>query len=230
MNLDALENNLEIEFKNKNLLREALTHRSYLNEHRESERHSNERLEFLGDAILEFVVSWLLYKHFPHEPEGFLTACRSQIVQTKALSALAAKFDLGQFLFLSKGEEESGGRNNSGLLENALEAIIGAVFLDQGIEKATQFITKSFSPIIENLSPKELKDAKSLLQEKSQEKEKITPSYRVLEEIGPDHTKTFTIAVYLGKKELAQGKGRSKQEAQEDAARIALEKHYQNDS
>lgn len=229
MNFSDLEKKLETQFRDQKLLREALTHRSYLNEHQETGLHSNERLEFLGDAILEFVVSRLLFKRFPNSPEGFLTACRSQVVQTKTLSSLAQNIKLGDFLFLSKGEEESGGRRNSGLLENAFEALIGAIFLDQGIEKTTQFIKGQFSPVLDALSPEKLKDAKSFLQEKTQEKEKMTPTYRVLEEIGPDHAKVFTVAVYLDKRELAQGKGYSKQEAEEKAAQAALEKNYQKD-
>ncbi len=229
MNLDNLEKNLDIAFKDKELLREALIHRSYLNEHREEKLCSNERMEFLGDAVLEFAVSKILFQHFPQEPEGFLTACRSQIVQTKALAALAKKFNLGEFLFLSKGEEESGGRANLGLLENAFEAVLGAIFLDQGIEKTTLFIEKNFDPIIANLSPENLKDAKSLLQEKTQEREKITPTYKLVDEDGPDHSKTFTMGVFLGNKKLAEGQGRSRQEAEEQAAEHALENHYKNE-
>lgn len=228
MNLGLLEKNLNLNFCHKELLREAVTHRSYLNEHREENLRSNERLEFLGDAVLEFAVSKLLYQHFPLAPEGFLTACRSQIVQTRALSDLAAKFSLGNFLLLSKGEEESNGRQNPGLLENAFEAVIGAIFIDQGIEKAISFIAEHFTPLIVALSPDRLKDAKSLLQEKTQEREKITPAYRVLRQAGPEHAKIFTVGVYLGKNKLAEGQGRSKQEAEEAAARAALEKTDQN--
>lgn len=226
MNLETLEKNLKIEFKNKKLLREALTHRSYLNEHRGEQLTSNERLEFLGDAILEFLVSRLLFEHFPTSPEGFLTACRSQVVQTRTLCLLAQRLGLGDFLLLSKGEEESGGRKNPGLLENAFEALIGAIFLDQGVEKARVFVAAQFIPQIISLSPESLKDAKSELQEKTQEKEKITPAYRLLAEKGPDHAKTFTVGVYLARKKLAEGQGPSKQEAEVKAAQAALIKYY----
>ncbi|MDP3888659.1 MAG: ribonuclease III [bacterium] len=224
MKLDALEKDLEVAFKDKKLLKESLTHRSYLNEHREEELQSNERLEFLGDAVLELVVSRLLFEHFPEAPEGFLTACRSQIVQTKALALLAQKLNLGDCLLLSKGEEESGGRKNPGLLENAFEALVGAIYLDCGIEVSNSFLIELFNPMIAALEPGNLKDAKSLLQEKTQEKEKITPGYKVVDQFGPEHAKTFTVAVYTGTKKLAEGKGRSKQEAEEEAARLALEK------
>lgn len=227
INLENLEEKIEIKFKNKSLLQEALTHRSYLNEHQGESRNSNERLEFLGDAVLEFVISKLLFEYFPTNPEGFLTACRSQIVQTKTLSLLALQLDLNEFLYLSKGEEDSGGRLNPSLLENAYESLIGAIFLDQGIEAVTNFIIKYFQPLIVNLSLENLKDAKSLLQEKAQEKEKTTPFYRVLDEEGPDHAKVFTVGVFLGKIHLASGQGRSKQEAEEKAAASALENYKQ---
>lgn len=225
MNLLNLEKKLEISFKNKNLLREALTHRSYLNEHPDLSLSSNERLEFLGDAILEFLISRLLFEQFPSFSEGILTACRSKIVRTKTLSSLAKDFSLGEFLFLSKGEEEGGGRVNLGLLENAFEALLGAIFLDQGMEKADQFVKKHFLPIIGEIKPSELKDAKSLLQELAQEKEKITPTYRVISGIGPDHAKIFTVGVFLGKKKIGEGKGVSKQEAEEEAAQKALDRY-----
>ncbi len=225
MNLSDLEKKLEISFKNKNLLREALTHRSYLNEHPDSSLSSNERLEFLGDAILEFLISRLLFEQFPNFSEGILTACRSKIVRTKTLSSLAKDFSLGEFLFLSKGEEEGGGRVNLGLLENAFEALLGAIFLDQGMEKADQFVKKHFLPLLREIKPSELKDAKSLLQELAQEKEKITPTYKVISEIGPDHAKIFTVGVFLGKKKIGEGKGVSKQEAEEEAAQKALDRY-----
>ncbi|MDP3955233.1 MAG: ribonuclease III [bacterium] len=226
--LSKFEINLGFCFNNKELLREALIHRSYLNEHRHENLNSNERLEFLGDAVLEFGVSHLLFEHFSQEPEGFLTACRSQIVQTKALAVLSSGLNIGDFLFLSKGEEESGGRKNPALLENAFEAVIGAVFMDQGIEKALSFIEESFMPIINSLSVDNLKDDKSLLQEKTQERDKITPTYKLIDDEGPDHAKIFTMGVFLGKKKLAEGKGRSRQEAEEEAAKYALEKYYKN--
>ena len=227
--LSKFEIKLGFSFNNKELLQEALVHRSYLNEHRNQNLNSNERLEFLGDAVLELGISHLLFQHFPKEPEGFLTACRSQIVQTKTLALISSGLNIGDFLLLSKGEEESGGRKNPSLLENALEALIGAIFLDQGIDKVLSFIEASFMPIINSLSVDNLKDAKSLLQEKTQGKDKITPTYKLINDEGPDHAKTFTMGVFLGKKELAEGKGRSRQEAEEDAAKRALENYYKNE-
>lgn len=225
MELHNLEKTLSLSFKNKTLLREALTHRSYLNEHPDSPCHSNERLEFLGDAVLEFTISKFLYDKFPDYPEGVLTAFRSRIVQTKSLAALAEEFSLGDFLFLSRGEEEGGGRKNPGLLENAFEALLGAIFLDFGIKKAEEFVKKHFGPIIKNLKPSDLKDHKSLLQEITQEKEKITPIYKVLSQIGPDHAKIFTVGVYLGEEKIGEGTGTSKQTAEEEAAKKALKKY-----
>lgn len=225
MDSNKLEEKLNISFKNKNLLKEALTHRSYLNEHPSFSLSSNERLEFLGDAILEFLISKLLFERFPDRSEGVLTAFRSRIVRTKTLSEVAQNFGIGEFLFLSKGEEEGGGRKNPGLLENAFEALIGAIFLDEGIEKVADFVKKIFVPIIKELRPSDLKDSKSLLQELAQEREKITPLYKPLTQVGPDHAKIFTIGVYLGEKKLAEGSGPSKQEAEEEAAKNAL-KNY----
>jgi len=222
MDLSALEKTLGIFFKNKNLLREALTHRSYLNEHQGDHLSSNERLEFLGDAILGFLISKILFEQFPNFQEGILTASRSRVVQTKSLSKIAERLSLGTFLLLSKGEEEGGGRKNPGLLENAFEALLGAIFLDQGLEEAENFVRKQFGQEIANLKPSELKDAKSLLQEIAQEKEKITPVYRVISQNGPDHAKIFTVGVYLGAKMIGQGEGASKKEAEEEAAKMAL--------
>ncbi len=228
MNLESLQEILCIKFTNPNLLREALTHRSYLNEHQGEGLVSNERLEYLGDAILELLISKILFDRFPSSPEGVLTAARSQVVQTKSLASLAKNLCLGQYLLLSKGEEEGGGRENPGLLENAFEALIGAVYLDQGIEITKYFVENQFQVLVESLSPENLKDAKSLLQEKSQDIEKITPAYRVLNEEGPDHAKIFTVGVFLGKRKLAEGQGRSKQEAEEKAAQAAIENYPGN--
>ena len=220
-----LEQKIKIKFNHPELLKEALTHRSYLNEHPASLLSSNERLEFLGDAILEFLISEMLFNRFPHSSEGILTASRSQMVQTKSLAQAALKFDLGSFLLLSKGEEEGGGRQNLSLLENAFEALIGAIFLDQGLEKTKEFVFNYFDPIIKSLKPSDLKDAKSLLQEITQEKEKITPVYKILSQEGPDHAKIFSVAVYLNNKKLGEGRGPSKRKAEEEAAKETL-KNY----
>jgi len=224
-NLDILEKKLKIKFQNRQLFREALTHRSYLNEAKEKDLRSNERLEFLGDAVLSFVISEWLFKHFPNYPEGQLTNLRSNLVKTESLAKIAKKFDLGKFLFLSKGEKEEGGENNPVLLANAFEAIIGAIFLERGVETVKNFIRKHFENLLKKLVSKgEFKDYKSLLQEKIQAETKITPFYRVIKETGPAHAKIFTVGVYLGEKLLAQGVGKSKQAAEEKAAKSALTK------
>lgn len=224
MDLTSLEEKLNFRFKNKAFLRQALIHRSYLNENVE-EKNSNERFEFLGDAILEFFVSEMLFQQFPQMNEGTLTALRSKLVCTKALAILARELEIGDFLFLSRGEIESGGRKNPTLLANAIEAVIGAIFLDSGAEKVSVFIKQQFTPRIAKLTPENLKDPKSLLQEKSQEREKVTPTYRIIGENGPDHSKTFTVGVYLEKNKIGEGKGPSKQEAEEAAAKAALKRY-----
>ena len=227
MNLNDLEKNLGVTFKNKALLRQALTHRSYLNEHPSPKNISNERLEFLGDAILEFVISEILFHKFPKVNEGVLTALRSHVVCTQSLAQISQKLETGLFLYLSRGEEKEGGRKNPTLLANVLEALIGAIFQEGGIKAASTFIQKHFHEAISQLSSKNLKDRKSLFQEKIQEAEKITPTYRVLKEGGPDHAKIFLVGVFVGKREAGQGEGRSKQEAQEAAAKMALERYEQ---
>lgn len=225
MNLEKLEKNLEIIFKNKGLLREALIHRSYLNEHPEKNFRSNERLEFLGDAVLEFLITRTLFENFPEAQEGELTALRSQIVQTKTLAKLAKKLKIGEFMLLSRGEEEGGGRENESLLANAFEALLGAIFLDQGVTQVFKFVKKQFDAQILSTASKNLKDYKSLLQEITQEKEKITPAYKIIKETGPDHAKIFITGVFLQKKLLGKGKGHSKQEAEQQAAKVALEQY-----
>lgn len=224
-NLQNLQKGIGIDFVNQNLLRQALTHRSYLNEHPRQKLSSNERLEYLGDAILEFFISRMLFKKYPQKPEGQLTAMRSRVVCTPSLSKIGKNLQLGDFLLLSKGEDESGGRKNRSLLANSVEALIGALFLDQGEKAVEDFISKHFKEAIKDASSGRLKDNKSLLQEKIQETQKLTPYYKILREAGPDHAKTFTVGVYAGTKKLGEGEGSSKQEAEEEAARCAIEKH-----
>ncbi len=219
----SLEKKIEIDFKDKNLLKKALIHRSYLNEHPKEKLPSNERLEFLGDAILEFIISEKIYTLFPELNEGILTTFRSQIVKTDSLAQAANQFQLGEYLLLSKGEEEGGGRKNKSLLANAFEALIGAIYLDQGLEKTKKFIDSFLGKRITKIShQKSLKDYKSLFQEKAQEKEKLTPVYRLIRGFGPDHDKIFIVGVFLGKKKITQGKGKSKQEAEQQAAKKGL--------
>ncbi len=211
------------EFTNQKYYDLAFTHRSYLNENKEV-NESNERLEFLGDSILSFVVSSSIYEQYPDLKEGELTSLRSVLTNTQTLFLVSDTLGLGSLLKMSKGEEESGGRSNKTILANTYEAVVGALFLDGGIEKARDFITAT---IIVNqnefVGTQGLKDAKSMLQEFMQEKYKVSPDYRILEEQGPDHDKQYTSGVYLNDDLVANGVGRSKQEAEKDAAQKALE-------
>ena len=210
-------------FKNEKLFQQAFTHRSYLNESKEK-IISNERLEFLGDSILSFVVSDFLYNTYPDFDEGTLTNLRSSLVNTKTLSKVAKELDLGSLLRLSRGEEESKGRENESLLENCFEAYVGALYLDQGVDAVTKFLENNLllktKDLVEN---KTFRDPKSLLQEKVQAQKKSSPVYKVLFEEGPAHAKSFTIGVYVGGLLLGKGDGHSKQEAEEAAAKSALE-------
>jgi len=209
-------------FSNPDLLKTVFVHRSYLNEHKNENLTSNERLEFLGDSILSFWVSQKLYLLYPHLPEGTLTNMRTILVRTETLAKIAEELKLGDFLLLSLGEEKSGGRKNKSLLANTFEALVGAIFLDQGLEKTANFLAKQFDKLIFSLDEKDLKDYKSLLQEKVQTKEKEPPQYKVLKEEGPDHNKLFVVGVFAFGKLIGTGKGRSKQEAEENAAKNAL--------
>ena len=213
--------NISSLFENKDLFNQALTHRSWVNEHKNI-RSSNERLEFLGDAILEFVVSRELYNSFPDKEEGFLTALRANIVNTVSLSEVAGKMDLGQAIFLSKGEEDGGGRSNASLLADTVEAIIGALFIDGGITKAEEFIKDKILSELDKKLQEPLKDSKSLLQEYVQSKSLPTPKYKVIEEVGPDHNKRFEIGVLVNDKSWGRGEGKNKASAEQEAARQAL--------
>lgn len=224
-NLADLEKKLKIKFKDQDLLKSAFIHRSYLNEHSEEKLPNNERLEFLGDAILGLVISKHLYEAYPKSPEGDLTNYRSSLVNAKTLSKAAASLALGEYLYLSKGEEGTGGRQRQYILANTFEALLGAIFLDPGLDKVTTFIENNLLIYLSEIIEKRLyKDFKSHLQEKSQEQFSLTPTYKLIEEKGPDHAKTFKIAVILDKKKMSEGSGPSKQEAQQQAAKIALEK------
>lgn len=211
-------------FKNQKLLHLAFIHRSYLNESKEV-AESNERLEFLGDSILSFVVSDHLYKAYPNFDEGILTNLRSLVVNTKSLAKLARQLDYGSHLMLSHGEEDSGGRENESILANTFESVIGALFLDQGIEAVKTFLFVVLIPEIETYVEKRVfKDPKSLLQEYVQARKQNSPVYKVLHEDGPAHAKQFTIGVFVGDTQVGEGTGKSKQEAEEHAAEQALEK------
>lgn len=213
--------NLEKLFKNKTLLKQALTHKSWVNENR-NQRESNERLEFLGDAILEFIVSKEIYDIFPKKEEGYLTTLRANLVNTQNLARLAKKIGIGSNLYLSRGEEETGGRENTSLLADTMEAIIGALFLDQGMEAVYSFVKENLlSEVAEKIS-KPLKDAKSRLQEHVQAKGLGAPKYKVIKETGPDHDKKFVIEVLVNGQSWAKGIGKNKSTATQDAAKKAL--------
>jgi ribonuclease-3 len=210
-------------FKNKDLFDQALTHRSWINENKgKSVRESNERLEFLGDAVLEFVVSDILYKKFKDKNEGYLTALRANLVNTQNLSEIAKKLKVGELIFLSKGEDESGGRNNQSLLADTVEAIIGAIYLDLGLNQVSDFIKDNLFADIEVKIRQPLKDPKSLLQEKIQAMGLPAPKYRVISESGPDHNKRFVVEVISVKETLARGEGKSKSLADQEAAKAGL--------
>jgi ribonuclease-3 len=216
---------LELNFNNIDLLIEALTHRSYLNENRGATNTHNERLEFLGDAVLELAVTHFLFLKFPKQDEGDLTAYRAALVNTFSLAALAEKIGLNSMLLLSKGEAKDTGRARQIILANAFEAVLGAIYLDQGYDATEIFLAKHLYPQIDEVIAKRAwQDAKSHFQEVAQEKKNVTPNYKTIKELGPDHSKLFTVGVYLGDDEIAQGKGPSKQEAEQDAAQKALDK------
>ena len=222
--LGALQAILDVNFKDEALLQQALVHRSYLNENSVLHLVSNERLEFLGDAVLGFVVASELYSRFPDFSEGELTKLRSALVRGETLSRIALSLQLGDYLYLGRGEEDSGGRSRSRNLSCTLEAVIGAVFLDQGLDVAKGFILKLLGSELDGVvEDKFAADYKSRLQQIIQSERKITPVYRTIEEMGPDHAKVFTVEVLAGDTILGQGCGRSKRAAEMDAARQALE-------
>lgn len=221
-NFDSLTDLLGIKFKNPKLLEQAFLHRSYLNEVK-LDISSNERLEFLGDSILSLVIAYYLYTLRITDSEGELTNLRAHIVKTTSLSEASKKLNLGKYLSLSKGEEISGGRNNPQLLANTYEALLGAIFLDQGLEITRMIIEKTLLSLFANeLKMGPPKDAKSSLQEIVQQRFKTSPYYKIIETQGPDHAKNFTVAVYVSGKEKGRGAGSSKQIAEEQSAEQAL--------
>lgn len=216
--LAQFEKKLRVKFKNQKLLEEAFTHKSYSIEKGKSA--DNERLEFLGDSIISAVVAHYLFKRYPNVDEGHLSKIKSQLVSRTSLAQWAQEMSLGQYLFLSQGEEATGGRQRESLLGNVYEALVGALFLDQGFSRAQRFVMRQLAKkkrIVET-------DFKSRLQELMQKKYKIPPNYFVIKEEGPDHAKTFTLEVRMGKRVLGQGEGRSKKEAEQMAAKEALKK------
>lgn len=221
--INKLEQNIGIEFSNKLLLETSVTHRSYLNEHRDVPEH-NERLEFLGDAVLELIVSDYLYRKFADRAEGELTSFRSALVRTDSLAESAKKLKIGEYLRLSRGEEESGGREKDYLLANAFEAILGAIYLDKGYEKARDFVYRTLIPKLAEIVEYRLDiDNKTKIQELAQSEYKTTPTYEVIDERGPDHDKTFTVVVKIDDKIVGKGTGSSKQKAEEKAAEVGIE-------
>jgi len=225
MNLTKLEKSIGIKFKNHDLLGQAFVHRSYLNENPGCGLEHNERLEFLGDAVMELVVTNHLFKSYPNNPEGDLTTWRAALVNSKMLAEIASKLRFNDYLMLSKGEGQDTGRARQFILANTFEAIVGAIYLDGGFEKAEKFLEKNllceFKRVLEQ---KLYLDPKSHFQEEAQGKMGITPSYELVKEEGPDHCKNFEVGVYLNGDLIAVGKGPSKQTAQEQAAKEALKK------
>jgi ribonuclease-3 len=210
-------------FKNKKLFEQAFTHRSFLNETKEK-LSSNERLEFLGDSIISFVVSDYLYKRYPQFDEGILTNIRSLLVNTKSLAQVAKELNFGNYLKLSKGEEDSKGRQNQSLLADCFESFVGALYIDQGIDAVSKFLNEALIIKAEDITKnKSFKDPKSLLQEFVQSKRQNSPMYKVLEESGPAHARKFKIGAYIDNKMISEGFGKSKREAEENAAQKALE-------
>ncbi len=223
MDFSPFEAKIGVGFKDKRLLETAFTHRSYLNENRAAGREHNERLEFLGDAVLELVVTEFLYGKYPEKPEGDLTALRAALVNTISISDAATKLGMNDFLLLSRGESKDTGRARGIILANAFEALIGAIYLDQGYKAAHDFLDAQLFHKADEVVEKRLwQDAKSRFQEIAQDKAGVTPTYTLLDQEGPDHDKRFTIAAYIGKEKIASGEGKSKQEAEQAAAEAAL--------
>lgn len=224
MDYSKLETKIGVRFQNKDLLATSLTHRSYLNENRSYTLPHNERLEFLGDAVLELATTEYLYRNFQN-PEGELTNFRSALVNYRLLSEIARDIGLEDFILLSRGEARDNGRARQVILANAIEALIGAIYLDQGNEVASRFISEFvLARLPEIVKEQSYIDPKSHLQEVIQERMTITPSYKVLSESGPDHAKTFTVGVYIDDRLIGEGQGPSKQDAEVDAAKNALGK------
>lgn len=219
-----LEEKLRLDFKNKDLLTQAFTHRSYLNENPDFHLSHNERLEFLGDAVLELVITNYLYLKYPSKPEGVLTNWRASLVNTRILAKIAHKLRFHKFLLVSKGEERDIDKAKPSILADTFESFIGALYIDKGYKACKNFIESYLVKELPEIIEKGLfKDAKSKFQEKAQEKTGITPNYKILKEVGPDHKKTFTLGVFLENEMVAKGQGASKQKAEEVAAKKALQ-------
>ena len=223
INFSDFEKKTKIFFKDKNLLKQAFIHRSYINENVATTLSHNERLEFLGDAVIELIVTDFLYKKYPNYTEGELTAVRSALVNAIIISEVALKLDMNDYLLLSKGESKDHGKARQYILANTYEAYVGALYLDAGYDATDKFVNVTLLPKTDEIVKKKLwRDAKSLVQEKAQEFVNVTPAYKVLSESGPDHDKHFTVGIYFGALFIAEGNGKSKQEAEVKAAEAAL--------
>jgi ribonuclease-3 len=230
MDIDTLMQQLKLDFHNRDLLLQALTHRSFVNEQNAIDVGDNERLEFLGDAVLDFIVGDMLYRMYPEMPEGDLTRLRAALVRTESLAGLAQMMQLGVYLRMGKGEENTGGRERATNLCAALEATIGALYLDQGLEPVRAFIEVRLHSLLEQvLSQSSDRDARSLLQEWSQSQRNVTPVYTTVDATGPDHQKEFVVEVSVGDVSIGRGTGRSKQAAAQSAAREALRRVEQGE-
>jgi len=222
-NWSKFEDKAGVVFKNKSLLKQAFTHRSYINENKNTKLEHNERLEFLGDAVLELVVTDFLYREYPTKSEGELTTYRSALVNSTTLSEVASNLDMNDFLLLSKGESKDTGRARQFILANTFESVVGATYLDQGYDSAKKFIEKHIFIFADKMIARgNLVDTKSLFQERAQEKTGATPAYKLIKDSGPDHDKSFTVGVYINREQIATGEGKSKQEAEQNAAQRAL--------
>jgi ribonuclease-3 len=222
--LTNFQESIGITFNDTTILERAFTHRSFLNEHAENESRHNERLEFLGDAVLELVVTDFLYREFPRQKEGVLTAYRAALVNTDSLASSARELEMDEYLRMSKGERMDTQKGRQHILANTFEAFVGAMYLDQGYGQARDFIANQLFPKLDAIIEHKLfRDPKSYFQEQAQERERITPHYELIGEEGPDHDKEFVMAVYLENEEVARGKGPSKQKAETSAAQNALQ-------
>jgi ribonuclease III len=226
IDFNKAEKKIGVQFNDKGLLVKAFTHRSFLNENKGTDMEHNERLEFLGDAVLELAVTSFLYEKYPKRNEGDLTSFRAALVNTNTLSNIAVELGFNEFLLLSKGEAKDTGRARQYILANSFEAVVGAVYLDLGYQAAYSFISRNIFPLIDEIvSDGTWIDSKSMFQEKAQEKFGVTPVYETIQEEGPDHDKVFTVAVMINKRIEAKGKGSSKQDAEQIAAHEALKKN-----
>lgn len=214
-----------VAFKSWELLAQAFTHRSYVNENPDASWSHNERLEFLGDAVLELIITRYLFEKYPNEPEGELTSYRASLVNTKSLAEAAREVKMNEYLLLSKGEsKDENSRAREHILANTFEAVLGAIYLDAGYDVAREFVAKILYKRIDNIVEHGLhKDPKSRIQEWAQEHRGVTPTYEVLQDDGPDHDKTFVVGIYFDSEKIAVGEGRSKQDAQQEAAKVAFE-------